>query len=282
MALVSCPSCGKEVSDKALACPGCGYDLSELHKAKELKPVVCEECGTEIPENATVCPNCGCPVSQTKHPEPEPQKVELTNVNLKMKQKSKKIIIISVICIALVAIAAIIITQVQKNRAMAEAQRISAAYAENLETISTSMATGAAEAESAGNLIKSVWYNTIYEESDSSTDQYTREDHGQGPYYDDFNDALQNLFSDSTFKQKIQSIGDNQDSVNDLMKKLTSPPEKYKDAYAALKEYYDAYLSLTNLAISPSGSLQAFSSDFNSADTDAANCYKAMQIYVNK
>lgn len=63
MALISCPSCGKEVSDKALACPGCGYDLSELHKAEKPKPVVCEECGTGIPENATVCPNCGCPLS---------------------------------------------------------------------------------------------------------------------------------------------------------------------------------------------------------------------------
>lgn len=281
MALINCPSCGKEISDKALACPGCGYDLSELHKAEEPGLNICKECGSEIPENVTTCPNCGCPVEQ-KEKQPEPQKVELTNVNLKMKQKSKKIMIISVICVALVAIVAIVVSQVQKNKAIAEAQRISAEYAENLDTVTYTMLSGASDAESAGNLIKSVWYNTIYKESDSSTNKYTRENNGYGNYYDDFNDALRSLFSDSTFKQTIQSISDNQDNVNDLMKELTNPPEEYTDAYAALKEYYDAYLSLTNLAINPTGSLQTYSSSFSSADTDVSNCYQAMQIYVSK
>ena len=70
VALISCPSCGKEVSDKALACPRCGYDLSKP-QAEESTPVVCEECGTEIPENATMCPNCGYPVSNTLKAPPE-------------------------------------------------------------------------------------------------------------------------------------------------------------------------------------------------------------------
>lgn len=34
MALMSCPECGKEVSDKAIACPNCGYPINN----KELKP----------------------------------------------------------------------------------------------------------------------------------------------------------------------------------------------------------------------------------------------------
>ena len=45
-------------------------------------------------------------------------------------------------------------------------------------------------------------------------------------------------------------------------------------------ELYDAYLSLTNLAINPSGSLHTFSSNFNDADTKALNCYKAMKLYL--
>lgn len=32
MALINCPECGKEMSDKALACPNCGAALSELSK----------------------------------------------------------------------------------------------------------------------------------------------------------------------------------------------------------------------------------------------------------
>lgn len=30
MALIFCPQCGRQVSDKAPACPGCGYDISRL------------------------------------------------------------------------------------------------------------------------------------------------------------------------------------------------------------------------------------------------------------
>lgn len=30
MALIKCPDCGREVSDKANACPNCGCPLSEM------------------------------------------------------------------------------------------------------------------------------------------------------------------------------------------------------------------------------------------------------------
>lgn len=35
MALINCPECGKEVSDKALKCPNCGYPLEDMDFAKE-------------------------------------------------------------------------------------------------------------------------------------------------------------------------------------------------------------------------------------------------------
>ena len=28
MAMINCPECGKEISDKALSCPNCGYSLN--------------------------------------------------------------------------------------------------------------------------------------------------------------------------------------------------------------------------------------------------------------
>ena len=34
MALIRCPECGKEISDKAEACPNCGYPIVGLGKAK--------------------------------------------------------------------------------------------------------------------------------------------------------------------------------------------------------------------------------------------------------
>ena len=53
MALISCPECGKQVSDRAKACPHCGFDLTAPK---------CPDCGAYLPADATACLSCGCPV----------------------------------------------------------------------------------------------------------------------------------------------------------------------------------------------------------------------------
>ena len=98
----------------------------------------------------------------------------------------------------------------------------------------------------------------------------------------DFNDALQNLFSDSSFSSQIADINDNKDTVNSLMKKLKNPSEEYKDAYESLSKLYDAYISLTNLATDPTGSLQIYSQNFNDADNETLNCYNALKMYLEE
>ncbi len=277
MALISCSNCGKEVSDKAKICPSCGYQLVEKIITEET-PIICEDCGTEMPPYADACPKCGCPVSEKNEisDESAPQKVEIASVNLQTVKKSAKKYIIIAIIVAILIGAGIIVGSIIKNH---QSAKISADYSENLKSATTTMLLGATEAESTGNLIKSVWYNTIYEEWDSKTDKYTRSN-GYG-FNDDFNDSLTALFSDSGFKSKISSIKSNQEAVSDLMKALQNPPEEYEEAYDAIKEFYDAYLDLTGLAINPSGSLQTYSNNFNNADTETVNCYKAMEIYVD-
>lgn len=60
MALIRCPECGHEISDKALSCPHCGVTIH-----------VCRECGQVLVGSQDVCPNCGyrnavkTPVPQT-------------------------------------------------------------------------------------------------------------------------------------------------------------------------------------------------------------------------
>lgn len=53
MALIKCPECGREVSDKATACPHCGFNIANLNH--------CEECNAIISESEASCPECGCP-----------------------------------------------------------------------------------------------------------------------------------------------------------------------------------------------------------------------------
>lgn len=60
MALIKCPECSREISDKAAACPHCGFPIS---KSSELEPqpvtVNCLDCNKDFALNAEVCPHCG-------------------------------------------------------------------------------------------------------------------------------------------------------------------------------------------------------------------------------
>lgn len=64
MALINCPECGREVSDKAVSCPGCGYPLqkSEIPRKEEEETEsngkFCPVCGYENHPQAEYCLNC--------------------------------------------------------------------------------------------------------------------------------------------------------------------------------------------------------------------------------
>lgn len=280
MAMVTCPNCGEQISDKARKCVHCGEVLIQEEKVK------CTECGEELEEGAVECPKCGCPVNVISNiPEiDKPQKVEVTGVKI-----TKKVKIVIWVIIALMiagAVTFVCINQYQKRKeaekrekeAQEYEQRVEDYYS-NLKLATYTMLTGASEAESCGNLIKQVWVNAIYEEKDDETDKYTRPN---GYFVDDFNDALSNLFLDEDFNSRISSIKDNQTTVASLMKELKNPPAEYEDAYEAIQDLYDAYLSLTNLAVNPSGNLQTFSSNFNDADSDTLKYYNAMELYLDE
>lgn len=272
MAMIICPNCGQQISDKAKKCVHCGTVLIQEERK------VCTECGAEIEAGATECPNCGCPVEQMEKQkkDEQPQKVEVTGV--KVTRKVRLIICILVALLVAGGATTFGVTQYQKQKAAEEyAQRVEE-YSDNLELATYTMLSGASDAENSGNLIKQVWYNSIYEKQDDKTDKYTKR---KGDFVSDFNEALRNLFADSDFSSQISSIEDNQETVNELMKKLKNPPDEYKDAYDAISELYDAYISLTNCATNPSGSLQTYSSSFNDADTNTLNAYNAMKLYLD-
>ena len=63
------------------------------------------------------------------------------------------------------------------------------------------------------------------------------------------------------------------------MLSLKNYPNGYEGEYNGIKEYYDNYLKLTNIVVSPSGSLQTFSNNFNNYDTKTVNSYKKCKDY---
>ena len=257
MALIKCPNCQKEISDKAAACPSCGFVIS---KSRNL---FCGECGNPLSFGATVCSNCGCPVETNADASPVPQQLEVT---LNKTKKSKKGIIICIILILAIALGGFSYVKYQ-----------SYSYNNTLRETISLIANGAVESEEAGNLIHDVWFNTIFEESNSETDKFTKDN--QGEFYEDFNDSIDNLYNDSDFISKISSIKENQEEVIENMKKLTNPPKEYEEAYTAVKTLYDDYMTFSNLVVDPEGSIFDYTDSFNDADEKIGKDLEAVRVY---
>ena len=159
MAMITCPNCGEQISDKAKSCVHCGVSLQPEEK------MICEECGAELEGGIEICPACGCPVAKSGEEATDvPQQVEVTGV--RMTKRAKKIVLLVGGAIILIAAVILGIGMIQKKKAADEAQKAKKEYAANLKTITYTMLDASGIAEGCGNLIKSVWSNSIYEESD--------------------------------------------------------------------------------------------------------------------
>lgn len=70
MALIKCPECGKEISDRAEACPKCGCPIEPK--------TYCPECNKGIEKDAKECPHCGYPLveEEPKKEKKNPPKID--------------------------------------------------------------------------------------------------------------------------------------------------------------------------------------------------------------
>lgn len=121
MALINCPGCNKEVSDKAKKCVHCGYEF-ELPKIR-----FCGECGNEIPEGATACINCGCPI--------EDNNKTISNSSNNKSRKGKKKIIILIVALVTVVMAGIVIYNVRVLQPRKKAEQNATTYKEAMELL---------------------------------------------------------------------------------------------------------------------------------------------------
>lgn len=240
MALISCPECGKEISDKVKACPHCGYPIAP-----------------EVEQNTS---------------SRSPQQVEVVSVKVDPK-KSKKIIIGIVAAVTLIIVCALAV--IAMNRQKEAAAR--AAYIDNLTLARSTMLSGGAKAERLCNLTKSVWYNTIYKEFSLETDPFTKTD---GKYNEDFNVSLAALYADSDTLSTISDIKENQEAVAGIIRNLQSPPDDLEACFETIEAMYDVYSNFTNLAISPSGSLQSYSENFSTYDNDFMRLYEKLNTQI--
>ena len=244
MALITCPECQQQISDQAAACPKCGYPLAKV---------------SAHPSEIDIAED-----SQIAQPATAPQS----------SPKNAKTAGIIAGCIA--ACFAIVIAIVFYAGKSAE-KNARAEYIASLESFMRTSLDGAAEAENVCGLTYKVWYDTIYEEYRSETYEYT---HTNGDYNEDFNDSLVALYSSSDMIVSVASIKVNQEEVDQLYKSLQNPTEEFASCFAAVEGMYTAYCKLTNLAVSPSGSLRTYSEDYSDYDDSYLEYYKKLELLI--
>lgn len=72
MAIIKCPECGHQVSDKAPVCPSCGVEIAGYINR-------CTRCGEVYFRNEHFCPNCHQPASS---------QIETSNQKVTSQQRS--------------------------------------------------------------------------------------------------------------------------------------------------------------------------------------------------
>lgn len=214
---------------------------------------ICPKCNVEANDSDLFCANCGYSFSGEKN----------------NSSKLVKIIIIAIL-LAVVILAAG--KYIYDSLAREE-------YKNQVESCAYTMYEGAANAEDACNLIVAVWNNAIWNKQDITTDKYTTDEGGF--FYEDFNDALDNLFADESFLDDLRKINDNLEEVNGMMRELQNPPKGCEQIHDAFMNCYDEYYELVNCALDPSGSLETYSDEFKEADELSAKYFDKLNIYLD-
>ncbi|MBR1930805.1 MAG: hypothetical protein IJ833_04925 [Lachnospiraceae bacterium] len=161
-------------------------------------------------------------------------------------------------------------TPLRKNRSATQ----------RLTELTNAILDSCCQVEDCGNMIIAVWNNSIYNKEAANTDMYTREDNGTGAFYEDFNDALDNLFLDPEFAGQIDAIRLQQQNIIALMREMNDLQENNQEVYDDLKNYYECYMQFADMVVHPTGSLSSFSSDFDEADENTVRYYRNIILYT--
>lgn len=245
--------------------------------------IICPECNKEISDKVKSCPHCGYPIAEDVSSAHEPLNVKVTSIINKRNKKMRKFALIGLIFTFSIACISVFIVYQNAQKAskvriaILDAQKVRNEYIDNLNLISSTMLIGAGEAEQLCNLTARVWANTIFKKHSSETDKYTTVlIYSSVMFNPDFNTSLAILFDDNDTKGKITSIKQNQVVVSLIMKDLKNPTMEFERCYDNLNELFVLYIGFTDLAISPNGSLQVFNQNVGEKVDKFMGYYKTL------
>ena len=247
MAMVKCPNCGEMISDRASECVHCGCKLNNF-------TVQCPECGIYVSEDLKVCPKCGCPLH-----EKQPKRIDKKNV--------LKIVLVVILCLVIAAFSFLFI---QYNRY--------SSYYNKVNEIHDVRNASVDALNDSAKLLIDVWNNAIWLQSDPRTDKFTKEN---GYFVDDFNDALDNLYSDEVFNAKLDIIDKQQYELRLLRKGILNPPKGEEEFNNLILDMIDNYLDLSTTVLNPIGSLNEVSEELNELFEEDNKIQRKLEYFAN-
>ena len=271
--------------------------------------ISCPECQKEISDKAANCPNCGCPiVAETVNTQ---KKDERGTTNPKRSKKKNIFILFGALLFVAVALVSIYMyTSYQKKQeelaTQAEQQLVQAAEARTQEAFDTAKTAYAALNKAANSVISvmdtvyGAWHFGIFDADDSNytnvvsnlakTGNLSESDINSGVRalakdYDKIFSVLLAMTGDDAFSYCVivvnkayeenstfYSIKTNIESANTALKTMTADFDDYKH-YPALKEFYATVSAYAAFAQNPTGSFQQLKDTIN----DYENSIRALR-----
>lgn len=244
MALIKCPECGREVSDKAPACPHCGYPFSST----------VEKDDAQTQDKETI----------------------VEEKSIKKKKKNSIVRIIIVLCIIVGGIGGGL--YYNKIQTKIKEDKKYNAYVDNLTNFGFMAESGEILSCDLLDKITKVWYNSIYKEDSYFTDKYTKD--GSGNFWDDFNTSLMMyMFSDS-YKADESDIKDCKKKVEELYKKLKDAPNGFEKAVDKAAAVQAAYSSLVDFSLDVEGNYTSVSEDVRNKKEEFEKTYTDFKLSI--
>ncbi len=230
MVVIKCPMCGKNLSEHAVQCAHCGYKLKNDQQFRK-------EGGATLTGTEDICPDH----SSTMEKQPA------------TCAEKKKHIFRYVAIVVVFAILGFVGYEVHEYNQLKS-------YYQLVDEINDVRNTSVAAVNHCSSLLLDVWYNAIWNESNPETDQYTC---SEGVFVDDFNDALDNLYSDDAFGKELKLIDETQLELRKLKRQLTKVPKEYEEYNEYLMELIDNWVKLSTAIQHPSGSYNDLNEEFS-------------------
>jgi len=218
--------------------------------------MMCPHCHYLVVDPSKPCPSCGAemPTPVTSQPAPTPPAAS-NNLRPPYDDYSHEVLskrmIAVILCIAILVLGGFFYYKMGGEVKREEFNR----YVDSINEASELMINGAIVCETMVNGVAKIWNLAI----DAGTD---------------FNKAIRDFYQD--VEPAVKEVKSNQEKVMIAMKALQNPPAGCKNAYDTISKMYEAYNTLTNLAIDPSGSLQTYTRNKSAAISEFININKQL------